>query len=79
MRTHARPPARSLLLLLGLAVLTHLPAGAQVLPGEMTAEELADLQRRIAEAAQPADEHALLATLAGEWQQVLNLQNIQIS
>ena len=75
MRTITRPKAHVLSLLLGLAVLGQLPAGAQVqLPEDMTAEQLADIQRRIAEAAQPGDEHALLATLAGEWHQVLKLR-----
>ena len=75
MRTITRPQARVLSLLLGLAALGQLPAGAQVqLPEDMTAEQLADIRRRIAEAAQPGDEHALLATLAGEWHQVLKLR-----
>ena len=72
MRTHNRPLARSLFLLLGLAVLGQLPAAAQVqLPEGMTAEQLADIQRRMAAAAQPGEEHALMAALVGEWHQVL--------
>ena len=74
MRTHTRSQAHTLLLLFGLAVVGQLPAGAQVqLPEGMTAQELADIQRRMAAAAQPGEEHALMAALAGEWHQILRL------
>ena len=74
MKTHNQPLARGLFLLFGLAVLGQLPAAAQVeLPEGMTADELADIQRRMAAAAQPGEEHALMATLVGGWHQVLKL------
>lgn len=74
MRTHDRPLVRSLFLLLALALLGQLPAVAQVqLPEGMTAEELAEIQRRMAEAVRLGEEHTLMATLVGEWHQVLKL------
>ena len=49
------------------------PVAAQDLPPGMTAEELADIQRRMREAAQLGEEHAMLAALAGEWDEVLTM------
>lgn len=73
MMAHTRHLLRALCLLPALAGVGLLPAAAQDLPEGMTARELADIQRRMAAAAQPGEEHALMATLAGEWDQVLRL------
>jgi len=39
----------------------------------MTAQELSDIQRRMREAAELGEGHALLGSLAGEWDEVLKL------
>lgn len=68
---HQALPLCPILLALALVV----PAAAQdELPGGMTAQELNEAQGRMFEAAQPGEEHALIATLAGEWNQVVRLQ-----
>ena len=73
MMTRARHLPHLLVLLSALAGVGGLPTAAQELPEGMTAAELAGIQRRMAAAAQPGEEHALMATLVGEWHQVLRL------
>ena len=74
MMTHTRQAPRALAILPALLLLAMPAAAAQVdLPEGMTRAEMADIQRRLAVAAQPGEEHALMATLAGEWDQVLRL------
>lgn len=64
-----------LVLALGLALGLPISATAQdELPGGMTSQELNAAQLRMFEASQPGEEHALIATLAGEWDQVVRLQ-----
>ncbi len=72
----ALPLALALTLVaLTLTLLFPNPARAQdELPGGMTAQELNEAQLRVFEASQPGEEHALIATLAGEWSQVIRLQ-----
>lgn len=72
-RTAPTPLLFTLTLVLALV----LPAAATAqdeLPGGLTAQELNEVQLRSFEASQPGEEHALIATMAGEWHQVVRLQ-----
>lgn len=72
---HAAPTPILFTMTLVLALLAPGSATAQdELPGGMTAQELNEAQLRSFEASQPGEEHALIATLAGEWSQVVRLQ-----
>ena len=73
MRSPERTLVRTSFLLLGLAFFAQASAAQVRLPEDMTAEELAGIRRRLAEASQPGEEHALIAGLAGDWNQELKL------
>ena len=73
MTTHTRCALLALALLPALLLLAGSSAAQVDLPEGMTEEELADIQRRLAVAAQPGPEHALMETLTGEWDQVLRM------
>ena len=72
---HLKHTVRGLALVAAASILVPLPATAQnELPEGMTAEQMADIQRRMAEAAQPGEEHTMIAGLAGQWDQTLRLR-----
>jgi len=64
--------ARHITLALTLLAPSPLVATQEPPPG-MTAQELSDIQRRMREAAELGEGHALLRSLAGEWEELLKL------
>ena len=72
MTSSAIHAARRIALVLALLAPSALMA-MQDLPPGMTAQDLADIQRRMREASELGESHAVLANLAGEWDEVVKM------